>query len=83
MSERTITGIGMPAVDGCPDCGSDRLAGTTVTVNSSSITLDGSGGVAQWDDDMIQDTLVMSLDCRGCGATLVEDSDVVHDGIAE
>ena len=25
MSERTITGIGMPAIEECPECGYDRV----------------------------------------------------------
>jgi hypothetical protein len=81
MGERTITGIGMPAIEECPECESDRLHGSTITVNSSVIDLDGSGRVARWHEDMVQDTLIMSLDCAECGVALIEDAEVVHEEV--
>lgn len=81
MSERTITGVGMPAIEECPECGHDRLHATTVSVNSSVLDLDGSGGVATWHDDMLQDTLIISMDCADCGEALVEDAEAVHEEV--
>lgn len=83
MSKRHVSGIGMPTIEECPECGSDSLGGTTISVNSSVLDLDGSGGVARWHDDMMQDTLVMSLDCLNCGVALIEDAEVVHDEVNE
>jgi hypothetical protein len=79
MAERTIETIGMPAIEECPECGYDSLYGTTVEVNSSTIKLDGSGGIQNWNHDVLQDVLVISLECHECGEILVEDGEAVHE----
>lgn len=76
---RTITGTGVPSIEACPECGSYKLIGTTVTVNTTTLRLDANGGVAEWTDGAIQDTLVMSLDCGDCGVPLIEDAEPVHE----
>jgi len=81
MSARTLSGVGMPAIEECPECGSDQLGASTITVNSTSIGLDGHGGVAQWRDDVLQDTLIMSMDCHECGVALIEDAESVHEEV--
>jgi transcription elongation factor Elf1 len=81
MSKRTITGVGMPAIEECPECGSYQLAGTTIEIKSSMLGLDGHGGVAEWRDDVMQDALIISLDCRGCGVALIEDAESVHEEV--
>lgn len=82
MSQRELTGIGMPAIEECPECGSETLYATTISVNSTSLGLDGNGGVAQWHDDVLQDTLIMSMECAECDTVLVEDAEPVHEEVA-
>lgn len=81
MSDRTITATGMPAIDCCPECESHTLNGTTVEVSSTTLELDGSGGILTWQRGDLQDTLVLSMECYNCGAVLIEDGEVVHDGV--
>lgn len=81
MNKRELSGISTPAIEECPECGSDKLRGTTISVNTTTIGLDGHGGISRWNDDVMQDTLIMSLDCIECGVALIEDSEVVHDDI--
>lgn len=81
MSERTIEAIGVPAIEECPECGYDSLYGTSVEVNSTTIKLDGSGGIQTWSNDVLHDMLVISLECHECDEVLVEDGEAVHEAI--
>jgi hypothetical protein len=81
MSERTLTGVGMPPIEECPECGSDWLYTTTITVNCSTLKLDGYGGVSNWHDEVLQDALIMSAECGECEVPLIEDAESAHEEI--
>lgn len=74
-------GIPFPPIGVCPDCSSWELSGVQVSREGVSISLDGHGGVSEIRPDEILETRYTYLECRDCGVVLVEDGEVVHDGV--
>lgn len=70
-----------PAIEGCPECGHKRLAAIENVRKGTTITLDGSGGIAQTTTGNLIEVTYSFLECQNCEETLAIDGEIVHDDI--
>jgi hypothetical protein len=76
-----MNGIPMPAIEGCPECGSEYLEAVERVMQGVSLTLDGQGGVATNSTDELMGVTYSRIICRSCEEMLVEDGEAVHDEV--
>jgi len=72
----TAHGVELPAIDGCPECGSTRLLAEALSHESATLGLDGNGGLAHFEPDTHYDTYYYNVECE-CGHDIIVDGAVV------
>lgn len=76
-------GISFPAIKECPECGYGLLSGVEISRQGVVLALDGAGGVARDKTEALLDTTYTMLECPDCETRLVEDGEIVHEGVPE
>lgn len=74
----SLPGTGWPAIDGCPDCGHERLDAVEVSSQGTTVVYDETGSIVDMRTQEILESQVSYLSCLNCDATLIEDGEVVH-----
>ena len=78
--ETYLPGVGYPTLEaGCPECGGFFFNAQEASLHGVSFTVSDDGNPTDFSGKATDEARLVELECGDCGATLIENGEIVHD----